>query len=136
MSEAIVNRRQLLATAVVIPFPGLLHRQAGSEVVTLPVHAWRALASATSTTRRVVIGQDISAAAAVVMAHFIGDCPGELAYYRDLYFGIHEATPEMDAGRLWFDDAKRLERLCVFLRRGGCVVEEDDGWTVLTRRKS
>jgi hypothetical protein len=136
MNESIITRRQLLATAVVIPLPGLLHRQAGKDVFTIPSHAWHALASAALTTRRVVIGQDISAGSAGIIASLISDCPGELSYYRDLYFGIHEAMPEIDAGRLWFDDVRRLKRLCVFLGRGGCVVEQDDEWTVLTRRNS
>jgi hypothetical protein len=136
MNESIITRRQFVATAMVIPLPGLLHRQAGSDVFTIPSHAWHALASATLTARRVLIHQDISAGSAAVMAHFIGDCPGDVAYYRDLYFGIHEPTPEMEAGRLWFDDPRRLERLCVFLRRGAFSIEEDDGWTILCRRKS
>jgi hypothetical protein len=122
---------------VVIPFPGLLHRQAEKDVFTLPSHAWHALASAALTARRVyVTGQDVSAASASVMASLISNCPGDLAYYRDLYFGIHEPTPEMEAGRLWFDDVRRLERLCVFLRRGAFSIEEDDGWTILCRRMS
>jgi len=136
MNESIMNRRQFVATAVIVPFPGLLHRQAGSEVVTLPVHAWRALASATLTARRVMIHQNISAGSAAAMAYFIGDCPEDVSFYVNLYFGIHEPTPEMDAGRLWFGDPRRLEELCAFLRRGGCVVEEADGWTVLSRRTS
>jgi hypothetical protein len=40
----------------------------------------------------------------------------------------------LEAGRLWFGDPRRLERLCAFLRRGGCVVEQCDEWTVLSRR--
>jgi hypothetical protein len=83
-----------------------------------------------------VIGQDVSAELAAVMVSLISDCPGDFAYYRDPYFGIHEPTPALDEGRLWFDDPKRLEELCAFLRRGGCVVEQGDDWTVLSRRKS
>ena len=136
MTNGIIDRRQLLATAVVIPLPGLLHRQAGKDVFTMPSHAWHALASAALTARRVsMIGQDVSGEAGAVMASLISDCPGEVSYYRDLYFGIHEPTPEMDAGRLWFDDPKRLQNICAFLRRGGFTVEDADGWTVLCRRK-
>ena len=132
MSESVVSRRRFLAAAVVLPFPGLLHRR--TDIFVLPVPAWRALASATLTARRVLIHQDVSAGSSAVMAHFIGECPDDVSYYRDLYFGIHEATPEMEAGRLWFADVRRLESLCVFLRRGGCVVEESGEWAVLTRR--
>jgi len=135
MNEAIVTRRQFLAAAMAVPLPGLLHRGAGCEVFTLPFHTWRALASAILTDRHVVIAQDVSSASAAVMASLISDHPSDLAYYRDLYFGIHEPTPEMMVGRLWLSDPRRLERLCVFLRRGGCVVEQGDEWTVLSRSK-
>lgn len=134
MSESVVSRRRFLGAAVIVPFSGLLHHQAGSEIFTLPTPAWRALASATVTARRVIIHQDISAGSAAVMARFIGDCPEDVSFYVNLYFGIHEPTPEMEVGRLWFSDPRRLEEMCAFLRWGGCVVEEDDGWTVLTRR--
>jgi len=133
MNESILSRRRFLAAAVVLPFPGLLHRR--TDMFVLPVPAWRALASATLTARRVLIHQDVSAGSAGSMASLISDYPSDLAYYRDLYFGIHEPTPEMVVGRLWFSDPRRLKRLCAFLRRGGCVVEQGDDWTVLTRRK-
>ncbi len=127
-----IDRRHFLVAAVVLPLPGLLRRR--TNVFALPTPAWRALASATLTARRVVIAQDVSARSAVVMAHVITDCPDDLAFYVNLYFGIHEPTPGMEAGRLWIADVRRLEELCAFLRRGGCVVEQDDEWTVLTRR--
>ncbi len=101
----------------------------------MPTPAWRALASAVLTTRRVPVIDQISARSATVMAHFIEHCPDGVSFYVDLYFGIHEATPEMVAGRLWISNPKRLEDLCVFLRRGGFTVVDAGEWTVLTRRK-
>ena len=127
-----IDRRHFLVAIVALPFSGLLHRR--TDVFILPVHAWRALASAVLTARRVMIHQDVSAGSAGVMASLVSDCPGDLAYYRDLYFGMFEPTPALDTGRSWFSDPRRLERLCVFLRRGGCAVEQSDGWTVLSRR--
>ena len=127
-----IDRRHFLVAAVVLPLPGLLPRR--TDVFALPTPAWRALASAVLTARHVVIEQDISARSAAVIAHFIGDCPDDASFYSTLYFGIHEATPEMEAGRLWIADVRRLERLCTFLRRGGCVIEESGERTVLSRR--
>ena len=128
-----IDRRQFLVAIVALPFSGLLHRR--TDVFILPVHAWRALASAVLTARRVMIHQDISTGSAAVMASLIFDCPEDVLFYVNLYFGIHGATPEMEAGRLWFSEPRRRNSLCAFLRRGGCAVEERDGWTTLTRRK-
>ena len=133
MSESLVSRRRFLGAAVLVPFSGLLPRR--TDVLILPVHAWRALASAVLTARRVMIHQDVSAGSSAIMDSLILDCPDDLAYYRDMYFGIHEATPEMVVGRSWFSDPRRLNSLCTFLRRGGCAVEESDGWTTLIGRK-
>jgi hypothetical protein len=112
----------------------MLHRRPGSDVFVLPVEAWRALTSAAWTVWGVVVPDDLSAEAGSVMAHLIADCPDDVLLYLDLYFGFCEPTPEMEAGRLWLSDPSRLKRLCGFLWGGKCIVEQDDGWTVLTRR--
>lgn len=132
-----IDRRQFLAAAVVVPMPGLRFVQAERDTFVIPHHAWRALASAAIVTRRFfVIEEKVSADSAAVMAHVISDCPEDLSFYSNLYYGCFEPTPARDAGHKWLTDERseqRLQRLCAFLRRGGFGVEKHDGWMVLHR---
>lgn len=128
-----LNRRRFLAAAAVLPFPGLRRATAQHGTFIMPHHAWHALASAAVTMYRLPWdNQSVSADSATVMAHVM-ESPEQWVYYRDLYFGIHERTPEMDAGRLWLTDEHRLQDLRAFLQRGDCAIEDAGNRVTLYR---
>ncbi len=135
-----IDRRQFLVASlpVVVPFPGLQHVQAERGTFVIPHHAWQAVLAAAIVTRRFfVIDGKASAHSAAVVADVI-QCPEHLSYYKDLYYGCFEPSPERDAGHKWLSDERseqRLQRLVAFLRRGQFTFEETDDWAVLYRER-